>query len=103
MSARLAWYGEDWNGGIKKHFDDAVTKVLETWHGHSAEQFATAAQKISNNFAKLAPYPHNTGHVLHQISEHLADVKEAVDSRRRAQLAGQHRRPVRRIREFWCR
>ncbi|QZY18436.1 hypothetical protein [Streptomyces decoyicus] len=72
------WNAQDWNDGIKKKFDDAVTKVLETWHGHSAEQFATAAQKISNNFAKLAAYPHNTGYVLHQISEHLADVKKAV-------------------------
>ncbi|WP_406220217.1 hypothetical protein [Streptomyces decoyicus] len=72
------WNAQDWNDGIKKKFDDAVTKVLETWHGHSAEQFAAAAQKISNNFAKLAAYPHNTGYVLHQISEHLADVKKAV-------------------------
>ncbi|WP_329172751.1 hypothetical protein OG754_11795 [Streptomyces decoyicus] len=73
------WNAQDWNDGIKKKFDDAVTKVLETWHGHSAEQFAAAAQKISNNFAKLAAYPHNTGFVLHQISERLRDVKKAVE------------------------
>ncbi|MGW7252231.1 hypothetical protein [Streptomyces decoyicus] len=73
------WTSQDWNDGIKKKFDDAVTKVLETWHGHSADQFATAAQKISNNFAKLAAYPHNTGYVLHQVSENLAAVKKAVE------------------------
>ncbi|MFK0264253.1 hypothetical protein ACIQU1_23465 [Streptomyces angustmyceticus] len=72
------WEAQDWNDGIKKKFDDAVTKVLQTWHGTSADQFASAAQKISNNFAKLAAYPHNTGYVLHQISEHLAAVKKAV-------------------------
>ncbi|MFD5737377.1 WXG100 family type VII secretion target [Streptomyces sioyaensis] len=73
------WNSQDWNDGIKKKFDDAVTKVLETWHGSSADQFADAAQKISNNFAKLAAYPHNTGYVLHQISERLAAVKKAVE------------------------
>lgn len=73
------WTSQDWNDGIKKKFDDAVTKVLQSWHGTSADQFATEAQKISNNFAKLAAYPHNTGYVLHQISERLASVKKAVE------------------------
>ncbi|MBM4793167.1 hypothetical protein HXP44_14170 [Streptomyces sioyaensis] len=73
------WTSQDWHDGIKKKFDDAVTKVLETWHGRSADQFAAEAQKISNNFAKLAAYPHNTGYVLHQISERLATVKKAVE------------------------
>ncbi|WP_407549595.1 hypothetical protein QOM21_10530 [Streptomyces sp. Pv4-95] len=77
---RVSLVGEDWNGGIKKHFDDAVTKVLQSWHGHSAEQFATAAQKISQNFANLAPYPHNTGHIMGQISEHLKKVKDLVEA-----------------------
>ncbi|WP_438485591.1 hypothetical protein [Streptomyces sp. S186] len=76
---RIALVGEDWNSGIKKHFDDAVTKVLQSWHGSSADQFAKQAQKISDNFANLAPYPHNTGHVLQQISERLAWVKASVD------------------------
>ncbi|MGX1854643.1 hypothetical protein [Streptomyces sp. NPDC055299] len=73
------WTSQDWNDGIKKKFDDAVTKVLQSWHGTSADQFAAEAQKISNNFAKLAAYPHNTGYVLHQISERLASVKKAVE------------------------
>ena len=77
---RVSLVGEDWNGGIKKHFDDAVTKVLQSWHGQSAEQFATAAQKISQNFANLAPYPHNTGHIMGQISEHLKKVKDLVEA-----------------------
>lgn len=76
---RVSLVGEDWGGGIKKHFDDAVTKVLDSWHGTSAESFAKAAQKISNNFAKLAPYPHDTGQVLEQISDRLKKVKELVE------------------------
>ncbi|MGI5260553.1 hypothetical protein [Streptomyces angustmyceticus] len=76
---RVSLVGEDWSSGIKKHFDDAVTKVLESWHGASAESFAKAAQKISNNFAKLAPYPHNTGQVLEQISDRLKKAKELVE------------------------
>ncbi|WP_310729176.1 hypothetical protein [Streptomyces sp. N2A] len=76
---RVALVGEGWDGGIKKHFDDAVTKVLQTWHGSSAEQFAVAAQKISDNFANLAPYPHNTGEVLQQISENLRQVQKCVE------------------------
>jgi len=76
---RVALVGEGWQEGIKKHFDDAVTKVLQTWHGSSADQFAASAQKISDNFANLALYPHNTGEVLHQISENLKDVQKFVD------------------------
>ncbi|QTZ94422.1 hypothetical protein [Streptomyces auratus] len=70
----------DCTGGIKKRFDDAVKKVLQSWHGTSAEQFEKAAQRISNNFGKLAEYPHNTGYILHQISERLAEAKKFVDS-----------------------
>ncbi|MFJ6747635.1 hypothetical protein ACIQNI_05455 [Streptomyces sp. NPDC091266] len=77
---RVSLVGEDWNSGIKKHFDDAVTKVLQSWHGHSAEQFAVAAQKISENFANLAPYPHNASHVMKQIGDNLQKVKTAVES-----------------------
>lgn len=76
---RVALVGEDWGSGIKKHFDDAVTKVLQTWHGTSADQFAKQAQKISENFANLAPYPHNTGHVLEQIAQRLAEAKGFVE------------------------
>ncbi|MET7797800.1 WXG100 family type VII secretion target [Streptomyces decoyicus] len=75
---RIALVGENWHEGIKKHFDDAVTKVLQTWHGSSADQFATSAQKISDNFANLALYPHNTGEVLKQISENLQSVQKFV-------------------------
>lgn len=75
---RVALVGESWHEGIKKHFDDAVTKVLQTWHGSSADQFATSAQKISDNFANLALYPHNTGEVLKQISENLQAVQKFV-------------------------
>ena len=57
-----------------------MSKVLETWSGTSAEQFAAAAQKISKNFGKLAAFPHSTGHVLHQISERLTEAKGFVDS-----------------------
>ncbi|MFI6771048.1 WXG100 family type VII secretion target [Streptomyces sp. NPDC050355] len=77
---RVSLVGDDWNSGIKKKFDDAVTKVLQSWHGQSADQFATSAQKISNNFAKLAAYPHNTGYVLEQISDRLKEVKKAVEA-----------------------
>lgn len=76
---RVSLVGEGWDGGIKKHFDDAVQKVLQTWHGSSADQFASSAQKISENFANLALYPHNTGEVLRQISENLKDVQKFVD------------------------
>ncbi|WP_260640021.1 WXG100 family type VII secretion target [Streptomyces angustmyceticus] len=76
---RVALVGEGWHEGIKKHFDDAVTKVLQTWHGSSADQFAASAQKISDNFANLALYPHNTGEVLQQISENLKAVQKFVD------------------------
>ncbi|MGW1378648.1 WXG100 family type VII secretion target [Streptomyces sp. NPDC002446] len=77
---RVLLVGDDWNSGIKKKFDDAVTKVLQSWHGQSADQFAASAQKISNNFAKLAAYPHNTGYVLEQISDRLKEVKKAVEA-----------------------
>ncbi|GAU70036.1 hypothetical protein SSP35_16_00310 [Streptomyces sp. NBRC 110611] len=76
---RIALVGEGWDGGIKKKFDDAVTKVLQTWHGSSADQFATAAQKISENFANLAPYPHSVGEVLKQIGENLGEVQKFVE------------------------
>ncbi|MEU2793527.1 hypothetical protein [Streptomyces sp. NPDC007100] len=76
---RVSLVGEDWNSGIKKQFDDAVTKVLQSWHGASADAFAKAAQKISDNFAACAPYPHITGHVMEQISERLKTVQELVD------------------------
>ncbi|MFI0903270.1 hypothetical protein ACH4TE_06925 [Streptomyces sioyaensis] len=76
---RVALVGEGWDGGIKKHFDDAVQKVLQTWHGSSADQFAASAQKISENFANLALYPHNTGEVLRQIGDNLKDVQKFVD------------------------
>ncbi|UQA92769.1 hypothetical protein [Streptomyces halobius] len=76
---RVSLVGEDWNSGIKKRFDDAVMKVLKTWHGPSAEQFAKAAQGISKDFGNLAAYPHVTGHVLQQISENLSAAKKAVD------------------------
>lgn len=76
---RVALVGESWHEGIKKHFDDAVTKVLQSWHGSSADQFATSAQKISDNFANLALYPHHTGEVLRQIGENLKEVQKFVD------------------------
>ncbi|GGN61784.1 hypothetical protein GCM10012285_61150 [Streptomyces kronopolitis] len=76
---RVSLVGEGWDGGIKKHFDDAVEKVLKTWHGSSADQFASSAQKISENFANLALYPHNTGEVLRQIGENLKEVQKFVD------------------------
>ncbi|TJZ41312.1 hypothetical protein FCH28_37395 [Streptomyces piniterrae] len=76
---RVSLVGEDWHSGIKKHFDDAVMKVLKTWHGHSADQFAKAAQGISEDFGNLASYPHLTGHVLKQVSENLSAAKKAVE------------------------
>ncbi|MFJ9854370.1 hypothetical protein [Streptomyces sp. NPDC101150] len=72
------WTSTDWDGGIKKHFDDAVTKVLQTWHGPSADQFAKTAQDIGKDFANLAAYPHLAGYILHQVSENLSTAKEAV-------------------------
>ncbi|MFI9051346.1 WXG100 family type VII secretion target [Streptomyces sp. NPDC053427] len=77
---RVSLVGEDWHTGIKKQFDDAVTKVLKTWHGPSADQFAKTAQGISDDFGNLASYPHVTGHVLHQISENLGAAKTAVEA-----------------------
>ncbi|MFH8595818.1 hypothetical protein [Streptomyces rimosus] len=77
---RVSLVGEDWNSGIKKQFDDAVTKVLQSWHGASADAFAKAAQTISDNFAACAPYPHNTGHIMEQISDRLRTVKAAVEA-----------------------
>ncbi|WP_157878541.1 hypothetical protein [Streptomyces chattanoogensis] len=71
--------GEDGAGGIKKEFDDAVAKVLEHWHGASADQFAASAKKISQQFANLGPYPEHAGKVLDQISDRLSKVKELVE------------------------
>lgn len=76
---RVSLVGEDWHSGIKKHFDEAVTKVLQSWHGPSAEAFTKTAQGISNDFGNLATYPHVTGHVLQQISENLSAAKSAVE------------------------
>ncbi|WJY41009.1 hypothetical protein QT196_29115 [Streptomyces sp. P9-2B-2] len=77
---RVSLVGEDWHSGIKKQFDDSVNKVLESWHGPSAEAFAKAAQKISESFAKLAPYPHDMHNVMEQIGERLREVQDLVDN-----------------------
>lgn len=89
--------GADGTGGIKKKFDDAVNKVLKTWHGKSAEQFAKAAQKISKDFADTSYRPGAVGTLLEQVAETLdnvmglvSQVKEPSDWERAKDKAGDY-------------
>ncbi|BDM71858.1 hypothetical protein HEK616_53450 [Streptomyces nigrescens] len=63
-------------GGIQKRFEDAVKKVLESWHGDTAEKFAKQAQKISNNFRTGAPYATHAAQVMGQTA---SDLQKAID------------------------
>lgn len=72
--------GEDGAGGLKKKFDDAVQKVLKTWHGKSADQFAKAAQKISKDFADVSYRPAAVGMLLDQVADRLQEVMGFVES-----------------------
>lgn len=67
--------GADGKGGVKKKFDDAVTKVLKGWTGDAAEKFYTQSQKISRNFANGAPYAQATANAMGQAAD---DLKEAL-------------------------
>ncbi|MET8679883.1 hypothetical protein ABZW18_20455 [Streptomyces sp. NPDC004647] len=68
--------GADANSGIKKKFDDAVAKVLKTWHGKSADRFAEQAGKISENFSNGAPY---AKHVAQVMGTAASQLQKAVD------------------------
>ncbi|MFG2192546.1 hypothetical protein [Streptomyces sp. NPDC048639] len=68
--------GEDGKGGIKKSFDDAVQKVLKTWHGKSADKFWQQAQKISGNFERGAPYAQDVANAMGQSAD---DLQKALD------------------------
>ncbi|ARF57724.1 WXG100 family type VII secretion target [Streptomyces gilvosporeus] len=63
-------------GGIQKRFDDAVKKVLESWHGDTADKFRKRAEQISQNFTAGAPYASHTSQVMHQTAN---DLQKAVD------------------------
>ncbi|GGV00065.1 hypothetical protein GCM10010211_79290 [Streptomyces albospinus] len=66
----------DGGAGIQKRFDDAVKKVLESWHGDTAEKFAKRAQEISQNFTSGAPYASHTAQVMGQTAQ---DLQTAID------------------------
>ncbi|MFE5741761.1 hypothetical protein [Streptomyces celluloflavus] len=68
--------GEGANGGLKKQFDDAVKKVMESWHGETAERFFKKAQEISQNFANGAPYARHTAQTMGETAN---DLQKAVD------------------------
>ncbi|MBB1253753.1 hypothetical protein H3146_10285 [Streptomyces sp. OF3] len=78
VKLRKELVGDDWEGGIKKKFDDAVRKVLQSWHGDSAEKFAKRAQQISKDMGNLATHPQYVGTLLEQVSERLQAVKASV-------------------------
>src|SRR5262245_38711148 len=63
-------------GGIHKRFDDAVKKVLESWHGDTAEKFSHQAQAISENFRRGAPYATHTAQVMGLTAQ---DLQKAID------------------------
>ncbi|WP_127357909.1 hypothetical protein [Actinacidiphila soli] len=65
--------GTDGQGGILKQFTDAVSKVLETWHGDSAMGFASEANKISQSFVSGAPYAKGVSDVLFSAAQTLQD------------------------------
>ncbi|MGP4002270.1 hypothetical protein [Streptomyces sp. 8N706] len=69
--------GEDGNGGIKKDFDEAVKKVMKTWHGESANKFLRQSQKISENFRRGAPYAQDVANAMGQAAD---DLQKAIDS-----------------------
>ncbi|MFB6539956.1 hypothetical protein [Streptomyces noursei] len=66
----------DGGGGIQKRFNDAVTKVMESWHGDTAEKFYKRAQEISQNFSSGAPYASHTAQVMGMAAQ---DLQKAVD------------------------
>ncbi|KUL37380.1 hypothetical protein ADL22_21675 [Streptomyces sp. NRRL F-4489] len=66
----------DGGGGIQKRFEDAVKKVLESWHGDTAEKFAKRAQEISENFRAGAPYASHTAQVMGLTAQ---DLQKAID------------------------
>ncbi|MGW1374351.1 hypothetical protein ACWD6P_08735 [Streptomyces sp. NPDC002446] len=70
--------GRDGTSGIKKRFDDAVAKVLENWHGESADRFWEQAQKISLNFKKGAPYAQEVAKAMGEAADSLRDAKDAM-------------------------
>ncbi|MGW7492236.1 hypothetical protein [Streptomyces sp. NPDC054786] len=63
-------------GGIQKRFEDAVKKVLESWHGDTAEKFGKRAKDISQNFTRGAPYATHAAQVMGQTAQ---DLQKAVD------------------------
>lgn len=63
-------------GGIQKRFEDAVKKVLDSWHGDTAEKFGKRAQKISQDIAAGAPYATHTAQVMGQTAQ---DLQKAID------------------------
>ncbi|WP_169314201.1 hypothetical protein [Streptomyces piniterrae] len=70
--------GKDEDGGIKKRFDEAVAKVMKSWHGKSADRFHFEAQKISNNFRKGAPYAEDIAGAMGGAADALQKVKDAI-------------------------
>ncbi|KIZ13816.1 hypothetical protein [Streptomyces natalensis] len=68
----------DGGGGIQKTFDDAVKKVLEHWHGDTADRFRKRAEQISANFKAGAPYASHAAKVMHQTAEDLSTAVSKV-------------------------
>lgn len=61
---------------LREKFSKAVDKVLEHWHGDSADRFRSRADQIATNFKNGAPYASHTAKVMGQTAE---DLQKAID------------------------
>ncbi|MFD7918532.1 WXG100 family type VII secretion target [Streptomyces sp. NPDC059740] len=59
-------------GGIKEQFQNAVNKVLESWHGDSADRFKEKATEIVKNIDDGAPYAEHTAKTMHEVADTLS-------------------------------
>ncbi|WP_420035827.1 hypothetical protein ACN2WE_29490 [Streptomyces sp. cg28] len=72
--------GSDGTGGIKQRFDNAVTKVLESWKGASAQKFQAEAAKISQEMAKGGNRAQFTSKAMENSADNLYKVQDQVGS-----------------------
>ncbi|MYT73287.1 MULTISPECIES: hypothetical protein [unclassified Streptomyces] len=71
--------GADGASGLKKQFDNAVAKVLESWKGASAAKFQEEAAKISQEMAAGGNYAQFASDAMKNSADNLDRFKTAVD------------------------
>ncbi|MCF3146911.1 WXG100 family type VII secretion target [Streptomyces platensis] len=61
---------------LREKFAKAVDKVLEHWHGESADRFRSKAEEVKANFKHAAPYAKHTAGVMGAVAD---DLQKAID------------------------